>query len=174
MKFERIGESLYRRGEAIYARVRVNGRLTWRSTGTSEPREARQWLKKWKHEAFLLKAGIEPKGVTLHRERATVGELLDTYDTAGCPTRKMQKKATRTVDGERYCMNPLRAYFRDTPASALLLADCDKYFDWRNSGGYLSEYKLRGHTKTKRTRGGKRAVDLELTVLGNALNLAVR
>jgi len=71
-------------------------------------------------------------------------------------------------------MNPLRAYFRDVSAAALTLADCDKYFDWRNSGGYLSEYKLRGRTKTKRTRGGKRAVDIELGVLGNALNLAVR
>src|SRR2546427_12441859 len=117
MNFGRIGESLYRKGDAIYARVRVNGRLTWRSTGTNEPREARQWLKKWKHEAFLLKAGIEPKGVTLHRERVTVGELLDAYDAGGCPTRKMHQKAARTVAGERYCMNPLRAYFRDVPAS---------------------------------------------------------
>ncbi len=172
--FERIGDSLYRRGGVIFARVRVNGRRTYRSTETSEPKEARAWLKKWRHEDFLLKTGIEPKGVTLHRERVTVGELLDAYDKAGCPTRKMQQKAPYTVRGERYAMNPVRGYFRDTPAAALTLADCDKYFDWRNSGGYMTEYKLRGHTKTKRTRGGKRAVDLELTVLGNAMNLAVR
>jgi integrase len=172
--FERIGDSLYRRGGVIFARVRVNGRRTYRSTGTSEPKEARAWLRKWKHESFLLKAGLEPEGVTLHRERVTVGELLDAYDKAGCPTRKMQQKATYTVRGERYAMNPVRAYFRDMPAAALTLADCDKYFDWRNSGSYQTEYKLRGHTKTKRTRGGKRAVDLELTVLGNAMNLAVR
>ena len=50
MNFQRIGESLYRKGDAIYARVRINGRLTWRSTGSNEPREARQWLKKWKTE----------------------------------------------------------------------------------------------------------------------------
>jgi integrase len=86
----------------------------------------------------------------------------------------MHQKAARTVLGERYCLNPLRAYFRDIPAAALTLADCDKYFDWRNSGGYVAEYSLRGHLQTKRTRGGKRAVDMELTVFGNALNLAVR
>jgi integrase len=172
--FERIGDSLYRRGGVIFARVRVNGRRTYRSTGTSEPKEARAWLKKWRNEGFLLKAGIEPKGVTLHRERVTVGELLDAYEAAGCPTRKMQQKAARTVRGEQYCLNPVRGYFRDIPAAALTLADADKFFDWRMSGGYVTEYKLRGHTKTKRTRGGKRAVDLELTVLGNALNLAVR
>src|SRR5438552_605102 len=135
-RFERIGDSLYRRGGVIFARVRVNGRRTYRSTETSEPREARAWLRKWKHESFLLKAGIEPRGVTLHRERVTVGELLDAYDKAGCPTRKMQQKAARTVTGERYCMNPVRGYFRDLPAAALTLADCDKYFDWRNSGAY--------------------------------------
>ena len=172
--FERIGDSLYRRGGAIFARIRVNGRRTYRSTGTSEPKEARAWLRKWEHEAFLLKSGFEPKGVTLHRERVTVGELLDAYDKAGCPTRKMQQKAAYTVRGERYAMNPVRAYFRDMSAAALTLADCDKYYEWRNSGGYQTEYKLRGHSKTKRTRGGKRAVDLELTVLGNAMNLAVR
>jgi len=172
--FERIGDSLYRRGGAIFARIRVNGRRTYRSTETNDPKEARAWLRKWKHEAFLLKAGIEPTGVTLHRERVTVGEVLDAYDKAGCPTRKMRQKAPYTVRGERYAMNPVRVYFRDMPAAALTLGDCDKYFDWRNSGGYSTEYKLRGHTKTKRTRGGKRAVDVELTVLGNALNLAVR
>ena len=155
--FERIGDSLYRRGGSIFARIRFNGRRTYRSTGTSEPREARAWLRKWKQETFLLNSGIEPKGVTLHRERVTAGEVLDAYDKAGCPTRKMHQKAPYTVRGERYAMNPVRAYFRDLPAAALTLADCDKYFDWRNSGGYQTEYKLRGHTKTKRTRGGKRA-----------------
>jgi integrase len=172
--FERIGDSLYRRGGAIFARVRVNRRRTYRSTRTCEPREARAWLRKWKHETFLLNAGIEPRGVTLHRERVTAGEVLDLYDKAGCPTRKMQQKTAYTVRGERYAMNPLRAYFCDLPVAALTLADCDKYLDWRNSGGYLAEFKLRGHTQTRRTRGGKRVVDFELTVLGNALNLAIR
>src|ERR1035437_1683560 len=90
--FERIGDSLYRRGGAIFARVRVNRRRTYRSTRTCEPREARAWLRKWKHETFLLNAGIEPRGVTLHRERVAAGEVLDLYDKAGCPTRKMQQK----------------------------------------------------------------------------------
>jgi hypothetical protein len=58
--FERLGECLYRKGGAIYARVRVNSRLTWRSTETSEPREARQWLKKWRHDGWLMENGIEP------------------------------------------------------------------------------------------------------------------
>jgi len=172
--FQRIGDSLYRRGSAIFARVRVNRRRTYRSTGTCEPREARAWLRKWQHETFLLNCGIEPAGVTLHRERVTAGEVLDIYDNAGCPSRKMQQKAAYTVRGERYAMNPLRAYFRDVPVAALTLADCDKYLEWRNGGGYVAEFTLRGHAKTKRTRGGKRAVDFELTVLCNALNLAVR
>src|ERR1035437_7990487 len=90
--FERIGDSLYRRGGAIFARVRVNRRRTYRSTRTCEPREARAWLRKWKHETFLLNAGIEPRGVTLHRERVTAGGGLGLYDQAGCAARQTPKK----------------------------------------------------------------------------------
>jgi hypothetical protein len=60
--FERLGQSLYWKGGSIVARVRVNGKPTWRSTGTSNPAEARAWLKKWKGEIFMLANGIEPKG----------------------------------------------------------------------------------------------------------------
>jgi integrase len=56
-----------------------------------------------------------------------------------------------------------------------MLGDCDKYRDWRLSGGYVSSYKVRGgHPKTMRTSGGNRSVDLELTVVSNVFNLAVR
>ena len=45
-KFERLGDSIYRRGSTIYARVRINGRLTWRSTETNDPKDARKWITK--------------------------------------------------------------------------------------------------------------------------------
>lgn len=176
LKFERLGESLYRKGGVgvIYARVRLSGKQTWRSTGTSDPRLARQWLKKWQHDGFLLKSGIEPKGVVLQRERTTVQEVVDSYLKAGCPTRTMQQKAPRTVKNELYCFKPVVGYFGKTPAASLTLADCDKYLDWRTGGGYVAEFTVRGKSQTMQTYGGKRAVDLELTVLSNAFNLAVR
>jgi len=158
----------------IFARVRVNGRRTYRSTNTNDPKAARAWLKKWRSEHWMLAHGIEPKGVTLHRERVTVGELLDAYERAGFPTRKMQQKAARTVVVEGRFLNVLRVFFGDMPAAALTLGDCDRYLDWRNSGGYVATWQAHGKTHTRKTRGGKRGVDLELTVLGNALNLAVR
>lgn len=172
--FERLGECLYRKGGAIYARVRINGKLTWRSTGTSEPREARQWLKKWKNDGWLLKNGIEVKGVVLQRQRTTVQEIVDAYLKAGCPTRKMRSKSPCTVKNEKYFLHPALAYFGQMPAAALTLGDCDKYLDWRTSGGYVAKFTVRGKPQTMQTRGGKRAVDLELVVLGNALSLAVR
>ena len=55
--FERLGQSLYWKGGSIVARVRLNGKPTWRSTGTSNPAEARAWLKKWKGEIFMLANG---------------------------------------------------------------------------------------------------------------------
>ena len=172
--FERLGACLYRKGGAIYARVRCNGKLTWRSTGTSEPREARQWLKKWKNDGWLLKNGIEVKGVVLQRQRTTVQEIVDAYLKAGCPTRKMRSKSPCTVKNEKYFFHPALAYFGQMPAAALTLGDCDKYLDWRTSGGYVAKFTVRGKPQTMQTRGGKRAVDLELVVLGNALSLAVR
>lgn len=65
--FERIGKSLYRKGATIYARIRINGRLTWRSTGTGEAREARKWLKKWK-----MKRGCSQMALSQRASRSTV------------------------------------------------------------------------------------------------------
>ena len=173
-KFERIGEGIYRKGAAIYARVRINGRLTWRSTGTNEPRDARKWLKKWQHDGWLMKSGFEPAGVVLQRERVTVGEIVDAYLKAGCPTRKMQAKSPCTVKNEVYFLNPVRAYFGDKSAATLTVNDCDEYRKWRSDGNYVAKFLLRGKARTMQTRGGNRAVDLELTILCNALNLAMR
>src|SRR2546425_6938639 len=142
--FQRLGESLYRKGGKIYARLRVNGKATWRSTGTSEPREARAWLKKWRNDEWLLKNGIEPKGVVLQRQRVTVREVVDAYLKAGCPTRKMRPKSPCTVKNEKYFLNPALAYFGNMPAASLSLADCDKYLDWRTSGGSVGEVTVRG------------------------------
>lgn len=172
--FERLGESLYRKGGAIYARVRVNGKLTWRSTGTSEPRDARKWLKKWQNDAWLMKNGIELKGVVLQRQRVTVREIVDAYTKAGCPTRKMRQKSPSTIRNEIAFFRPVLVYFGHMPAAALTVADADKYLEFRTSGGYVAEFTLRGKPQTMRTKGGKRSVDLELVVLGNALSFAVR
>lgn len=156
------------------ARVRVNGKPTWRSTGTDSPAEARKWLKKWRNEEWMEANGFEAKGVVLHRQRVTVGELIDAYIEAGCLTKKMQPKSPCTVKHEKYFLNPVLAYFGQMPAASLTIADCDKYLDWRTSGGYVAKFTVRGKPQTMQTRGGKRAVDLELVVLGNALSLAVR
>lgn len=174
--FERMGESLYRKGGVgvIYARVRVNGKPTWRSTGTEIPADARKWLAKWQKDDWLLKNGIELKGVVLQRQRVAVQEVVDAYLKAGCPTRTMRPKSPYTVRNEKYFLNPVLAYFGDMPAASLTLGDCDKYLDWRTSGGYVASFTVRGKEQTMQTRGGKRAVDLELVVLGNALSLAVR
>ncbi len=171
--WERIGPHLYWKGNFIVAHVRVNGKQTYRSTGTSNPAEARAWLKKWKSEAFMLASGIEPKGVVLHRARVTAGELIDAYVAAGMPTRKMRAKRPATIQCENACLKPLRLFFGDKQAAALTLADCDGYRDWRVSGGLFADADADG-MKKKRMRAGTRSVDLELTILANVFHLAVR
>jgi integrase len=122
-----------------------------------------------------MRNGFEPEGVVLQRGRITVAEIIDDYIQAGCPTRKMDSKRPITIAKEVRFSRPVREYFADTSAAALTLGDCDKYRDWRLTGGYVTERKLRnGKTRQCKTRGGKRAVDLELTILSNALNRAER
>ena len=172
--FQRPGKSLYWKGGKIVARVRVNGKPTGRSTGTSNPAGARKWLGKWEREAWMEANGIEPQGVVLHRQRVSVQEIVDAYLNAGCPTRKMRPKSPCTIKNERYFLNPVLAYFGNLPAASLTLAHCDKYLVWRTSGGDVAKFNVRGKPQTMRTCGGKRAVDLELVVLGHALSLGVR
>jgi len=174
-RFERIGDNLYRRNDKIYARVFVDGKRTFRCTDTDDPVVARKVLKKVRDDEVLKRHGIEPKIVALARNRLTVGKVLDTYVAAGCPTKKMLPKSPATVRNELKNLNMLRAYFAERPAVTLTVADCDKYRDWRNAGGYVVECTLKdGRTVSRRTKGGDRGVDLELTTLGNALWLAVR
>lgn len=174
-KSERIGPSLYWKGGKIVARVRVNGKPTWRSTGTDKPPEARQWLAKWKSEVFMEKHGIEAKGILLHRQRVTVAELIDAYIEAGMPTRKMRPKRPATITNEKACLKVVRAYFGDMQAAGVALADCDKFRDWRISGGFFADAGAdKQRKKMARMKRGTRSVDLELTILANVFYLAVR
>jgi len=171
--FERLGPSLYWKGDSIVARVRVNGKPTWRSTGTSNPAEARAWLKKWKSEVFMLASGIEPKGVVLHRQRVSVCELMESYIADGMRSRKGREKRPATIQGEQGCFRPLREHFSDKQAATITLADCDAYRDWRTSGGFFAGADAE-RMKLKRMHSGTRSVDLELTILANVFHLAVR
>ena len=109
--FEPLGEGFARKGNKIYVRLRLNGKLTWRSTGTNKLAQARKWREKWDNEQWNEKHGIESKGVTLQQSRLTIEELIDEYVEAGCPIirkRSLKPKAPRTIQGEKYCFRPVR------------------------------------------------------------------
>ena len=171
--FERIGDSLYRRGGVIFARVRVNGKRTFRSTNTNNPTEARQWLRKFQTERFLMRSGIEPQGVVLHRGRVTVARLIDDYIGEGCPKKTMAEKAPATVEREKRFLGICRAFFGGMLAAAVTMADCDKYRKWRKAGGYVSP-ETGKQTKSKRKWKRDRTIDMELGVLSNVFRLAER
>lgn len=174
-KLQRLGSSLYWKGRKIVARVRVNGKPTWRSTATDNPAEARKWFSKWKSEEFMEKHGIEAKGVVLHRQRVAVGELIDAYVAAGMPTRKIRPKRPATITNEKPCLKLVWAFFGNMQAAALTLADCDRFRDWRVSGGFFADAGAdEQRKKMARMKKGTRSVDLELTILTNAFHLAVR
>ena len=81
----------------------------------------------------------------------------------------------QTVQHEKFLLSPIKAFFAQKIAAAITLGDCDKYREWRISGGYVSSFKAGGgNRRTFKPGRGNRTVDLELTILSNAFNLAVR
>ena len=175
--FEPLGEGFARKGGKIYARLRLNGKPTWRSAGTNKLAQARKWREKWDDDQSIERRVIEPSGDTPRQTGVTVNELIDDYLAAGCPIIRKQllkPKSQRTIQNERYCLRPVREFFGRMLAALLALSDCDRYFDWRASGCHVPTFQVRSKQVTKRTRGGNRAVDLELTALSNALALAAR
>ena len=178
--FTKIGPHLYQRGEGttIYLRIRQNGRRVMRSTETTNPAQARQFLRRWQDEERAKKYGQTLPGPSIQEKSLSVDTLIDEYASAGFPTKKMKKKVPATIHREQFLLRPLRQFFGCKNPSALTLADCDAYREWRNGGGYVTLRPKRGRGKLNpreyRTKGGDRIVDLELDCLSNVMHLARR
>lgn len=200
-KFNAVAPGLATKGNGsrIYARVCVDEKWTWKSTETDDLELAVKWKADWDRKQWLRKQGFveiepvsKPTGIGLmanqknHQPKITAqsttsglttDQVIDTYVAACHPIikkRRIRPKAPKSIENERRCFSPIRVFFGTKNPALLTLADCDAYHVWRNSGGYVSKFTLRGHPVEKKTRGGDRAVDLELIVLSNALELAVR
>jgi integrase len=201
--FETVEPGLARKGNGsrIFARVRVNGKWTWRSTKTDDLELAKKWKEKWDRKQWLEKQGFvaqeapaesgaqetkpgrggnghetqkenDPKSSAL-----TCDQILDNYVNAGHPTvkkRKLKPKSPRSIQNEVFYLPPVRIYFGKKMAEQLTLRDCDDYHQWRLKGGYIAKFLLHGKPVEKRAKGGDRAVDLNLIVLSNGIELAVR
>jgi len=164
-------QGLYWRGGMIYARVRVDGKQTYRCTGADKIAAARKVLAKWREDAVLRQHGIEPKQAALERNRLTVAQVLNEYVEIGFPDRKSRiKKTSTTRVTEGRAIQRLEAFFGSRAAVSLTLKDCDAYRKWRANGGYTWQHG----ENLRHSQAGDRSVDIELQTLGNALALAVR
>lgn len=172
--FAWVGDGLYRHRGKFYHRAYRNGKRTWLSTGKDTIKEAREWVKQFREGKFALRRGYESPNLALVQKQVTAGKLIDDYVEAGCPTKKMRAKAPESVQREQRFLRVARSYFADAAASSITVGDCDEYRAWRQKGGYVARFTLRGHDQTKHTRGGNRTVDLELSALSAALNFGVR
>jgi integrase len=189
-----------RNGNRIYARVRLAGKCTWKSTKTDDPELARKWKKKWEEKQWLQRqgyiakeetepasgkpptadggqSGSSPEAASSKSPPVTINQIIDNYVAAGHPTvkkRKLKRKSPRSVENETYTLPPLRVYFGGKIAEQLTLGDCDAFHVWRCNGGYVAKFMCRGKPIQKKAQGGDRAVDLNLIVLSNALEFAMR
>ncbi len=162
---------LYWRGDMIYCRVRVDGRQTFRCTGTDKLPKARKVMEKWREDEVMRQHGIEPRAAALERNRLTVAEVLSEYEAAGFPDKKDRTKKTEaTRHTEARALPRLRAFFGTRAAASLTAKDLNGYRKYRAAGGYTW---TTGET-TRKSKAGDRTIDLELQTLGNAVALAVR
>lgn len=149
-----------------------------RSTETTNPTKARQFLQRWKDEERAKKYGQTLPGPSIQEKCLLIGTLIDEYVNAEHPTKKMKRKAPATIDKEKSYLRPLRDFFGSRNPAAITLADCDAYRTWRNSGGYVTLRTARGEDKLSpqeyHTKGGDRIVDMELDCLSTVLHLARR
>jgi len=176
MKWIYVAECLYRKcaGGTIYLRAQRNGKRALRSTKTKDPVQAKKFLQRWRHEEWTGRYGGILPGLQVQERLLTVRDLIDDYVQAGHPTKKMARKASDTIKKEVKLLQPLTEWWGPKNPTALTLADCDAYRDWRNAGGFVTRFKLRGHEHERVTRGGNRIVDMELDCLSNVFHLARR
>jgi len=171
-----VAECLYRKcaGGTIYVRIYHDGKRVVRSTKTNEPVKAKKVRQRLQDELWAGRYGTILPGLQVKDRLLSVETLIKDYECAGYPTKKMRAKEPGTVIRERRLLKPILRWWGDKNPNAVTLADCDAYREWRNSGGYVSTYQLRGHKKARQTRGGDRIVDMELDALSNVLHLARR
>ncbi len=176
MKWIYVSECLYRKceGGTIYIRMYHDGERVVRSTRTNDPVKAKKVRKRLQDELWAKRYGTILPGPQVQDRFLTINTLIKDYVRAGFPTKKMRTKEANTVERERNLLRPVLKWWGSKNPNAVTLADCDAYREWRNSGGYVSIYHLRGHKKTRPTRGGDRIVDMELDVLSNVFHLARR
>jgi len=155
-------------------RTQHNHKRTMLSTKTADPIRAKRFLDRLRAEQWTKDYGAVLPGLQVQERKVTVKQLIADYVAAGHPTKKMQKKAPGTVEREINLLKPVLQWWADKNPSAITLADCDKYRTWRNSGAFISRFKLRGHEVVRNTNGGDRTVDLELDALSSIFHLAHR
>lgn len=183
MKWIYVAECLRRKveGGTIYIRVRkqVDGKQkrVMRSTETSNPVQAAQFLKRWRDEQWAEKYKTVLPGPQIHDQMLTISDLIAEYVKAGYPARGRigRNKTSSAIEREQRFLKPIVEWWGNKNPTNITLADCDQYREWRNSGGWIAERKLRnGIVKKTRTIGGDTAVDHELDVLSCAFHLARR
>ena len=171
-----VSDGLYRKveGGTIFIRIQHNQKRIIRSTETADPVRAKKVLDRLKAEQWQKNYGGILPGLQVQERKIAIKQLIADYIAAGHPTKKMQKKAPNTVQREFNLLKPVLRWWGDKNPSAVSLADCDQYRTWRNSGAFVSQFKLRGHVAVRNTKGGDRTVDLELDTLSSVFHLAHR
>jgi integrase len=152
-----LGGGLYITADKDYfERPWIQGKRVWRKIDAPSAKAARTILGSRRADAAKAAEGLgrdpyAPQGVL-------VGDLLDKFVAAGCPTRKHGPKVGKALRNEESRIKVLRKFWGLRAADRIVPSDCAGYRTTR---------------KGKKNTDGGAAVDRELSTLKSVLRWAV-
>lgn len=161
MSYRRIADHIYRdsRTGNLYERPIIAGRRTWRKLDGHTLKLARESLAQRRADVARSKLGFARSPYAPKPQ--PIGELLDAYESAGCPDRRGVPRTGYALHHEQARISLLRPYWSQL-RELHPITDPRRYFAHRSK------------TRRNKTAHGGRAVDLELATLSNAFAHAVR
>lgn len=156
-----LGDGIYRNtsNNRLYERIKVNGSRTWRALETTNLADARKVRTVRQSGRVLAKAGIQ-RSPDMPPLCLTFGEVLDLWESAGCPSRDNEPKTGHGLKVGQAKAKALHKWWGPLAVESLrpLLVD-----------QYIAQRKV----KTTRLNTGM-TVQKEIAALSNALDCATR
>lgn len=159
MRYVNVAPGIYRdtASSLLYERPVLDGRRTWRRLFARSIKLAREEIATKRADRGRARLGLAVDPYA--KAKATsVGQILDAYILAGCPTRNGQRRPVKGQAEELAHCRRLLAFWRDLRPSDLSAKRFRDYF----------EATPRAHG-----RSGRRATDREMATLANACRFAI-
>jgi integrase len=157
---ESVADGIYKDLDTgiFYERPWIVGKRTWRKLKASNLKLAKEELACRRTDQQRAGRGM---ALDPYRKANNVGDLIKRYISAGAPTRTQRTREENALKWQAYYAESLIPFWSQHTTDEIKPSLFDQYFTHRK-------------TKMRATADGGRLVDIELTVLSNAVKFAIR